>query len=199
MKISTLLALTLALSSTTAFASGDHADMNHDSMDMSNMPDMDHSQMNHGDMDHGQMEHGAMMSAVGMTAPAEQATQTVQVSLSDDMRLNFEPSLNLKQGDIVRFVIINNGQIPHEFSIGSIDEQKKHRDMMRSMPNMVHSDGTTISLKAGDKGEITWHFMGQPFVEMACNIPKPCRSWNENEFRLSGKINDAFLFVRSSL
>ncbi|MGF1875725.1 copper-binding protein [Photobacterium frigidiphilum] len=187
MKVFTLLALTLALSSTTTFAAGDHAGMNHDSMDMKNMADMDHSKMNHGDMDHGKMEHGAMMSAVGMPAPAEQATQTIQVSLSDDMKLKFEPSLNLKQGDIVRFVIINNGQIPHEFSIGSIDEQKKHRNMMRSMPNMEHSDGSTISLKSGEKGEITWHFMGQPFVEVACNIPGHAEAGMKMNFVLAAK------------
>jgi uncharacterized cupredoxin-like copper-binding protein len=187
MKISTLLALTLAFSSSTTFAAGDHAGMNHGGMDMSNIAGMDHSKMEHGDMDHGQMEHGAMMSAVGMPAPAEQATQMITVSLSDDMRLKFEPSLHLKQGDIVRFEIINNGQIPHEFSIGSIDEQKKHRDMMRSMPDMEHSDGSTISLKAGEKGEITWHFMGQPFIEMACNIPGHAEAGMKMNFVLAAK------------
>ncbi|MGF1714190.1 cupredoxin family protein [Photobacterium chitinilyticum] len=154
-----LLPIGLLFAASTVFASGQHEGMSH-------------SQMEHGDMDHNNMQHhGKMASAVGMPAPAEQATQTVNVSLTDDMKMVFSPALNIKQGDLVRFVVTNNGKMPHEFSIGSIDEQDKHRAMMRSMPDMQHSDGTTITLQAGETAELGWHFMGQNFVEFSCNIP----------------------------
>lgn len=154
-----LLPIGLLFAASAVFASGQHEGMSH-------------SQMEHGDMDHNNMQHhGKMASAVGMPAPAEQATQTVNVSLTDDMKMKFSPTLNIKQGDIVRFVITNTGQMPHEFSIGSIDEQDKHRAMMRSMPDMQHSDGTTITLQSGETAELGWHFMGQNFVEFSCNIP----------------------------
>lgn len=159
-----LLPIGLLFAATAIFASGQHAGMDHSNMSQNQV---DHSQMDHGNMQH----HGKMASAVGMPAPAEQATQTIKVSLTDDMKMHFSPALNIKQGDIVRFVVSNNGQMPHEFSVGSIDEQDKHRAMMRSMPNMEHSDGTTITLQAGETAELGWHFMGQSFVELSCNIP----------------------------
>lgn len=169
MKKSLILPIGLLFASTAVFAEGQHEGMHHGDMDPAQV---DHSQMDHSKMDHGNMSHhGSMASAVGMPAPAEQATQTIKVSLTDEMKMHFSPTLNIKQGDIVRFVVTNHGQMPHEFSVGSIDEQDKHRAMMRSMPDMVHSDGTTITLQPDESAELGWHFMGQNFVEFACNIP----------------------------
>jgi uncharacterized cupredoxin-like copper-binding protein len=159
MKTMKLLSLSAVIISTSVFAGGKHADEGH-------------SNMNHGGMDHSQMGHsGGMSSAVGMPAPANQATKTVKVMLSDDMRIKFQQPMAIKRGEVVRFVVTNEGKIPHEFSVGSMDEQEKHRAMMRSMPNMVHSDGSAITLKPGETADLTWHFMGQPLVEFSCNIP----------------------------
>ncbi|AJR07884.1 hypothetical protein H744_2c1205 [Photobacterium gaetbulicola Gung47] len=151
MKLNLALSLALLVTTPFALAAGDHA----------------HQHDGHGAMS----GHGAMASAVGMPAPASQASQTYQVVLTDDMKMQFEPSLAIKQGDVVRFVVTNKGQLPHEFSIGSIDEQAKHREMMQAMPNMEHHDGTTITLAPGETTEMGWHFMGQNFVEFSCNIP----------------------------
>ncbi|MCW8327607.1 cupredoxin family protein [Photobacterium sp. SDRW27] len=164
MKKYQILPMGLLLASTAVFAAGQHAGMDHS--------EMDHSKMVSSTIDHSNMQHhGQMASAVGMPAPVEQATKTFEVSLTDDMKMHFSPALNIKQGEIVRFVISNNGKMPHEFSVGSLDEQDKHRAMMRSMPDMVHSDGSTITLQAGENAELGWHFMGTSFVEFSCNIP----------------------------
>lgn len=42
--------------------------------------------------------------------------------------------------------------------------------MMRSMPNMKHTDGNTVSLKSGENKELTWMFMGGKEVIFACNV-----------------------------
>ena len=164
MKTIQLLSLSAVFVTATTFAGGKHADEGHSNM---NHGGMDHSQMDHSQMGHG----GEMSSVVGMPAPADQATKTVRVTLSDDMRIKFEQPMAIKRGEIVRFVVANEGKVPHEFSVGSIDEQAKHRAMMRSMPDMVHTDGSTITLQSGETADLTWHFMGQPLVEFACNIP----------------------------
>ncbi|PSW18807.1 copper-binding protein [Photobacterium sanctipauli] len=125
-----------------------------------------------GNHDHHHMEgHGEMASAVGMPAPAAQANKTYQVTLNDKMQMNFKPALDIKQSDVVAFVVTNEGKIPHEFSIGSVDEQVKHREMMRAMPDMEHHDGTTLTLQPGQTAKMAWHFMGSQFVEFSCNIP----------------------------
>ncbi|WP_261397094.1 cupredoxin family protein [Photobacterium rosenbergii] len=167
MKVNAALTLALMLTTPVTFAAGDHAHTHVEGHEGHGTMSGHHEMSAHHDMS----GHGVMASAVGMPAPANQATQTYNVILTDDMKMQFEPSLSIKQGDVVRFVVANKGQIPHEFSIGSIDEQAKHREMMRAMPDMEHHDGTTVTLAAGETAEMGWHFMGQNFVEFSCNIP----------------------------
>ena len=118
---------------------------------------------------HGDDDHEG--SPVGQLAMASQATKTIRVSAMDTMRYKFSPQLDLQEGDIVRFVISNEGKISHEFSIGDKKEQKAHREMMRKMPGMVHADGNTITIKQGETSELTWQFKGDKEVIFACNIP----------------------------
>lgn len=122
----------------------------------------DHSSHNH--------SHG-MTSTIGKPYDASKATKVVKVDLVDTMKFEFNEQLNLKEGDIVRFVVTNKGQIDHEFSIGSEKEQKKHLEAMKKMPDMVHHDGNTITLKPSETKELTWKFTKKETVMFACNIP----------------------------
>jgi len=114
---------------------------------------------------------GHKMSAVGM--PAEkgaEANKTITVHMMDTMKFNFS-NLNIEEGDIVKFVVMNKGKIPHEFGIGSVEEQVAHRKMMLSMPGMKHEDGSTVSVEPGKSKEIVWQFMGDTTAQFACNVP----------------------------
>ncbi|MDP1051596.1 cupredoxin domain-containing protein, partial [Klebsiella quasipneumoniae] len=54
--------------------------------------------------------------AFGHTAAATEATRTVEVTLQD---ISFSPkSLDVKAGETVRFVLVNKGQLLHEFNLG---------------------------------------------------------------------------------
>jgi uncharacterized cupredoxin-like copper-binding protein len=127
--------------------------------------DHGHDQAGHG---HDQGDHASM---VGSPADAAAATRTVRVDLLDTMRLSFDPPLALKRGEIVRFDVTNRGAIRHEFSVGSAAEQSEHRTMMRSMPNMVHEDGNSITVEPGDSKTLVWRFDGDEPVVFSCNIP----------------------------
>lgn len=120
------------------------------------------------DMKH---QHGQKAGAVGMPAMASAATKTIYLTTENNMRFKFAKKLELQQGDIVKFVITNNDKIPHEFSIGDEAEQIAHRKMMMKMPNMVHNDGNTVTLSAGETKELTWRFNQGSEVLFACNIP----------------------------
>ena len=109
-------------------------------------------------------------SAVGRPAQSGDEARKVQVDLLDSMKFDFKEPLILKQGDVVRFVVTNRGNLRHEFSIGDADEQKAHAEMMRQMPNMMHNDGNTVTLEAGETKELVWQFEGDTVV-FACNIP----------------------------
>jgi uncharacterized cupredoxin-like copper-binding protein len=87
------------------------------------------------------------------------------------MKIEFEEQPDIKDGDIVKFVITNQGKIPHEFSLGSAAEQETHREMMKQMPGMVHTDGNTITVQPGETQELAWQFTGKNQVVFACNIP----------------------------
>jgi uncharacterized cupredoxin-like copper-binding protein len=150
---------------------GRQAEDNHKMEDMDhNMEGMGHSKMPSSDHDEGH-RHDDEGSTVGEPALAVQATQTIHVTTMDTMRYKFSPQPALKAGDIVKFVVTNPGKIPHEFSIGDENEQIAHREMMRKMPNMVHEDGNTVTIKQGETKELTWKFKSGSDVFFACNIP----------------------------
>jgi uncharacterized cupredoxin-like copper-binding protein len=119
--------------------------------------------------DHGQQH--ANTSPVGQPAEGTKATKTVKVTTKDTMRYDFDKLPPLKHGDIVKFIVTNEGKIAHEFSIGDEKEQKAHREMMRKMPNMVHEDGNTVTVGPGETRTLTWQFKGGSEAVFACNIP----------------------------
>jgi len=121
--------------------------------------------------DGGGHEHDGGGSPVGMPANASDATKVIKVTTLDSMRYKFSDDLNLQAGDIVTFIITNKGRIPHEFSIGDAEEQQAHQAMMRSMPNMMHEDGNTVTIKPGKTKSLTWKFASNDQVIFACNIP----------------------------
>ncbi|MEZ8824069.1 copper-binding protein [Vibrio amylolyticus] len=165
-----LIALSIALLSTTAFA----AKMDHNKMDHGSM---DHGSMDHSKMDHSKMDHGSMlmdmegMSAVGMPATGGQPDKVVHVILSDDMTITFKSDVTIEPNDVVQFVVMNTGKIEHGFTIGSAEEQLKHREMMANMSeHHGHEDSSTVMVAPGKAKQLLWHFHGEHNVEFACNI-----------------------------
>ncbi len=163
MKKSILIISAAALIPFGVMAGGSHSDGHHHETEPAH-----HQDMGHGDDHH---EAGGHASRVGEPAAAGAATRTVHVDLLDTMRFAFDAPLDLKRGQAVRFVVTNRGQVRHEFSIGSKDEQESHRAMMRQMPNMVHDDPNTVTVEPGQTRELTWRFDGEQPVVFACNIP----------------------------
>ena len=122
--------------------------------------------------DEGHAHEDSHASAVGEPAPNATPTRTIEVSLNDQFQIAFQDSLEgIRPGAVVRFVVTNVGEIRHEFSIGNAAEQREHHQMMLENPNMAHDDGSTISLAAGETGELTWRFEGEGEVVFACHLP----------------------------
>jgi len=119
----------------------------------------------------GHNNHTHQTSPAGKPANTKAANKIIYVDLVDAMRFEFESEPALEVGDIVRFVVTNKGQIPHEFSVGTDEEHEAHRKMMLEMPNMIHKDGNTITVRPGKTKELTWQFSGYSPVMFACNIP----------------------------
>lgn len=67
----------------------------------------------------------------GQPAAAAKATRTVEVVMGD---MSFNPqSLTIKAGETVRFVLVNKGQLLHEFNLGDGAMHARHQQEMLKM------------------------------------------------------------------
>ncbi|ROM58185.1 copper-binding protein [Pseudomonas poae] len=131
--------------------------------------------------------------AFGQPAPASKATRTVEVVLQD---ISFSPkSLHVKAGETVRFVLVNKGQLLHEFNLGDAAMHAEHQKEMLQMQasgmltatgmgkmdhsamghgdkgGMQHDDPNSVLVEPGKTAELTWTFSKSTGLEFACNIP----------------------------
>lgn len=166
-------ALALPTLSTQALASGDHGGGYGHGHEMTHHESHNEERKgHHGEAYNDKAGHHDKKGGVGAPADASQAQKVVNVTLSDSMTINFKESLDaIKSGMVITFVIHNEGEIPHEFSIGDQEGQKSHAAMMRKMPSMVHNDGNTVTVQADETRNLTWRFEGDEEVVIACNIP----------------------------
>lgn len=124
----------------------------------------------HGHGEH--MQHGAAQrpSPAGKPGEASAVKRTIEVTMLDTMR--YEPSsITVKAGETVRFVVENKGKVTHEFGIGTPEEQVKHAEIMKAMPDMKHDDPNVITVEPGQKKELVWQFTTAGTFEIACHVP----------------------------
>ena len=108
--------------------------------------------------------------AIGKPSVAAKATRTVQVDMADSMR--FTPAnISVKQGETVRFVIKNSGQVKHELVLGTEKGLKEHYEVMKKNPEMEHDDPNMVALAPGKSGEVVWQFTKAGKVDFACLQP----------------------------
>lgn len=108
--------------------------------------------------------------ATGKPGVAAKAMRTINVEMTDSMR--FTPTdIAVKQGETVRFVIKNTGQLKHELVLGTEKELKEHYEVMKKNPEMEHADPNMLTLAGGKTGEIIWQFTKAGKVDFACLQP----------------------------
>jgi uncharacterized cupredoxin-like copper-binding protein len=152
----TLSVLALGVLPAVAMAAGDHAG--------------GHGMDSHQSHDMSGMHKGVPVSIAGKPGDPGKASRTIEVTMDDSMRYTPE-KISVKAGETIRFFVRNTGKIQHEMVIGSMDELKEHAEMMRKMPGMQHDEPNMITLKAGQRGGIVWHFDKPGKVDFACLVP----------------------------
>ena len=142
----------------------------------------------------------------GKPAEASKAARTVTVVMRDNL---FEPeSIPVQAGETVRFVVKNEGQLVHEFNIGTAAMHAAHQDEMMMMVDhgvlesdrinrdrmkmdmgggrtMEHNDPNSVLLEPGQSGEVIWTFPEHATLEFACNVPGHYESGMMGGIRLS--------------
>ena len=109
-------------------------------------------------------------TAIGIPGVATKASRTITIEMSDNMR--YTPSnIQVKQGETVRFVVKNVGQVKHELSLGTEKELLEHLEQMKKFPDMEHDEPGKVTLQPGKQGEIVWQFTKAGGVNFACLMP----------------------------
>ena len=112
-------------------------------------------------------------TAYGKPGDPKKAARLVQVSMreADGKMLFFPDKVQVKRGEQVRFKLQNNGELPHEFVIATVEENRKHAEEMKKNPDMEHDDPNGKRLDPKKGGEIVWQFTKAGEFEFACLIP----------------------------
>ncbi|ROM91017.1 plastocyanin/azurin family copper-binding protein [Pseudomonas brassicacearum] len=88
----------------------------------------------------------------GTPAPAAKATRSVEIVMSD---MSFTPkTLDIKAGETVRFVLINKGQLLHEFNLGDAAMHAAHQQEMLKMQQSGMLTPTTMKSASMDHGSM---------------------------------------------
>ena len=109
-------------------------------------------------------------TAFGIAADPAKAKRTIRVEMRDTMR--FSPdSIQVKQGDVVRLVVANKGQLLHELVLGTREDLDKHAELMRKFPGMEHDEPFMAHVAPGKSGEIVWQFTKAGAFYYGCLVP----------------------------
>lgn len=127
-------------------------------------------------------------TAFGSPGEEHHVSRTVNVRMGE---MFFEPSsIDVKPGETIRFVVINEGEAVHEFNLGTAVNWDSHMAEMQRMTDegmidfnridhakmrrmgMMHADPNAALLEPGERAEIIWKFPdGATEVGFACNVP----------------------------
>jgi len=133
-------------------------------------------------------DHGS--AAIGDAGEASQVTRTVEVQMRDSMQ--FVPSkLSVKQGETLRIVVKNTGQLTHEMVLGSEKDLKAHAELMKKFPEMEHAEPNMLTLAAGKSGELVWKFSRAGVVNFACLQPGHFDAGMKGQVRVAAAKSNA--------
>ncbi len=108
--------------------------------------------------------------AIGQPGKTANINRTINIDMTDNMRFT-SADIAVKQGETIRFLVKNSGQIKHEMVLGTPKELKEHYAMMMKMPEMEHADANMITVAPGQTGEVVWQFTKAGKVDFACLQP----------------------------
>lgn len=148
--------------------------------------------------------------AFGAPGKAADVKRTVTIVMKDN---NYDhPTISVRAGETVRFIVKNEGELLHEFNIGSpethaghqkemmammemgmltptgIDQEKMkmdHSGMSPETKNMKHDDPNSVLVEPGKTAELIWKFAKPMKLEFACNVPGHYQAGMVGEFKFS--------------
>ena len=101
------------------------------------------------------------------------ATRTIEIDMVD---IAFEPDeVNVEQGETIRFVFTNTGEVTHDAFIGDEAAQADHEQEMRDAARDEHGGGhgdadeDAVTVAPSDRAELTYTFDQAGTLEIGCH------------------------------
>ena len=109
----------------------------------------------------------------GKPGDPKKPARVVQIVMREqDGKMMFIPDkLRVRKGEQIRFQLRNNGEVDHEFVVGTVEENLKHMKEMEKNPDMEHDDPNAKRLKPKATGELIWQFTKAGTFDFSCLIP----------------------------
>ena len=124
----------------------------------------------HGNQDGHAPVYDPVENEFGSYAPGMKAGRTIVIDMTDQMR--FTPDfIKVKKGAVIRFEHNNNGNLMHEFVLGTEESLDQHAEMMKKFPNMEHDEPYMAHVAPGKSGIVEWRFDKVGSFGFACLIP----------------------------
>ena len=132
------------------------------------------------------------MKMIGEKGKLSEVNRTIEIKMYDNY---FEPNeIIIKKGETIKFIVINYGELVHEFNIATKEMHIKHQpEMMKMVENQIllsdkidkkkmkemakkdhsmgHSHSNSLLLEPNQSGELIWKFNFNTNLEAACNVP----------------------------
>ncbi|TVP89056.1 MAG: hypothetical protein EA348_09235 [Pseudomonadaceae bacterium] len=106
----------------------------------------------------------------GINAGEEDVDREVVIRMDDDMRF-YPDHLTVSEGETLRLVIHNDGQLLHELVLGNQAELDEHAELMEQFPDMEHDAPYMAHVDPGESASIIWTFNRGGRVDFACLLP----------------------------
>lgn len=106
----------------------------------------------------------------GIAGDARAARRTIEIGMSD--ALHFTPSrLQLREGETVRFVVVNRGRQQHQFVIATRKVLDANAALMRRFPQMDQDEPNAVRVPPGRRKTLVWTFNRPGEFAFACLVP----------------------------
>jgi uncharacterized cupredoxin-like copper-binding protein len=114
----------------------------------------------------------AQAYSAGEPGDETKSARIVQVTMIEaDGKMLFLPNrIEIKKDEQVKFMLRNNGELDHEFILGTTAENLKHAESMKKNPDMEHDDPNGKRLAPKKTDQIVWRFTQVGEFEYSCLI-----------------------------
>jgi uncharacterized cupredoxin-like copper-binding protein len=117
----------------------------------------------------GQAHEAHLHFSAGQPGDPKKPARTIKVLMRE---MQFEPSrIEVRRGEQIRFLLQNVGTESHEFVLATVEENRKHEEVMKKFPNMEHDDPNAKRVPRSGTAELLWAFTKPGEFEFACLIP----------------------------